>query len=280
MVLCLHQRPPLERFRVLCAVCLVFDAIFMLIFVLSGMSASVLSAETLCYEQNGYSWHNILALSFIVSAIFAGWGVLLHGGVVTSGEGAPLKEAQLVGVSRYGHILVAWTFIAAVLEAIAYRQQPAACMGNGEAAVAQPTLTTDNGLTDSHVEAVWHLVSTVMWLVWVVGAVAAAMSAKRNIPLLLEARQAPDSSAERDGAQLVGVPVEDLPTGTVTGIAQPATGAPGAAPGAPELATFQGMPVAVAGSIGVDGVCQGMPVRDESGNVSRPSPALGFTKEV
>ena len=110
----------------------------MLIFVLSGMSASVLSAETLCYEQNGYSWHNILvsarvsheccvgqsravlsqlvafaqALSFIVSAIFAGWGVLLHGGVVTSGEGAPLKEAQLVGVSRYGHILVAWTPLA------------------------------------------------------------------------------------------------------------------------------------------------------------------------
>ena len=56
-----------------------------------------------------FEYLTLQALSFIVSAIFAGWGVLLHGGVVTSGDGAPLKEAQLVGVSRYGHILVAWT---------------------------------------------------------------------------------------------------------------------------------------------------------------------------
>ena len=153
-------------------ICLVFDGIFALIFALSGLNASAYSAETLCYEENGYSWHNILvvisvpseigslitswthqesapflngawnrwhawcerqpqssvaptknegpegctekfsetkALSFIISAVFAAWGVLLHGAVVISGEGAPMKAAQLVGVSRYGHILVAWT---------------------------------------------------------------------------------------------------------------------------------------------------------------------------
>lgn len=164
-------------------ICLVFDAIFALIFALSGLNASAYSAETLCYEENGYSWHNILvvisvpeigfvkfvfpsheksslitswthqesapflngawnrwhawcerqpqssvaptknegpegctekfsetkALSFIISAVFAAWGMLLHGAVVISGEGAPMKAAQLVGVSRYGHILVAWT---------------------------------------------------------------------------------------------------------------------------------------------------------------------------
>ena len=44
-----------------------------------------------------------------MSAVFAAWGVLLHGAVVISGEGAPLKSVQLTGVSRYGHILVAWT---------------------------------------------------------------------------------------------------------------------------------------------------------------------------
>ena len=163
-----------------------------------------------------------------------------------------------------------------MLEAIAYRQQPAVCMGDGEAAVAQPTLTTnDNGFTDIHVEAVWHLASTVMWLVWVVGAVAAAMSAKRNIPILEEATSHASqiASPQRDSAQLVGVPVQDdLPMGTVTGIAQPNADA---APGQPPM--FQGMPVAtaVAGSIGTDGVCQGMPVRDGSGDVDRPS---GFTK--
>ena len=93
MVVCLHNRPPLERFRVLCDLdiyfrsrqmrcclpficlhqatasrassgtyCLVFDAIFTLIFALSGLSSSAYSVETSCYEQNGYSWHNILAL--------------------------------------------------------------------------------------------------------------------------------------------------------------------------------------------------------------------------
>ena len=172
-------------------------------------------------------------------------------------------------------LLFAPRFIAAVLEAIAYRQQPTVCMGDGEAAVAQPTLTTgETGFTDMHVEAVWHLASTVMWLVWVVGAVAAAMSAKRNIPVLEDARLQV-ASPDRDGAQLVGVPVqEDLPMGTVTGVAQSATtGAPALPP------TFHGMPVAtaVAGSIGADGVCQGMPVRDESGNVDRPA---GFTKDA
>jgi len=257
---------------VLCTLCLIFDAIFTLIFVLSGMSASVYSAETICYEQNGYSWHNILALSFIVSAIFAAWGLLIHGGVVTSGEGSPLKVSQLVGVSRYGHILVAWTFVAAVLEAIAYRQQPASCRGSGEAAVAQPSLTTEQtGFTDAHVEAVWHLASTVMWLVWVVGAVAAAMSAKRNISVLEEAQVQASPQEPPADAQLVGVPIQDtLPTGTVTGIAQ--TGSTSGPP------TFQGMPVATAvGAIGADGVCQGRPVRDDGGNVAHPT---GFAKEV
>ena len=166
-------------------------------------------------------------------------------------------------------------FVAAVLEAIAYRQQPAVCMGDGEAVVAQPSLTTDQtGFTDMHIEAAWHLASTVMWLVWVVGAVAAAMSAKRNTGVL-EETASQTATPQRD-AQLVGVPVqEELPMGTVTGIAQSnANCAPGFQP------TFQGLPVttgAVGGSIGTDGVCQGMPVRDEGGNVERPA---GFTKDA
>jgi len=261
---------------VLCTICLVFDGIFALIFALSGLNASAYSAETLCYEENGYSWHNILALSFIISAVFAAWGVLLHGAVVISGEGAPMKAAQLVGVSRYGHILVAWTFIAAVLEAIAARQQPIECSSQTTAVLAEPAMGDGTGGLHSdqlHVNAVWQMLSTIMWLVWVVTAVAAAMSSKRSLQVL-EEQQASRQDTE---AQMVGVPVQDeLPSGTVVGIATPSiqgNGADGAG-FQPTGPTFQGMPVA--GAV-ADGVCQGMPVRDEAGNVSRPA---GSTKQV
>eukprot|EP00438_Fugacium_kawagutii_P028570 Skav232559 [mRNA] locus=scaffold3309:81742:84624:- [translate_table: standard] len=286
MVLCIHNRPVLERFRVLCTFCLVFDAIFALIFALSGLNASAYSAETLCYEQYGYSWHNILAsasaLSFIISAVFAAWGILLHGAVVISGDGAPMKASQLVAVSRYGHILVAWTFIAAVLEAIATRQQPDACKTDTVAVLAAPAMGDDtSGLhaDQLHVNAVWQMLSTVMWLVWVVTAVAAAMSSRRSLQVLEE-----QASRQDTEAQMVGVPVQDeLPSGTVIGIATPSIGGPGGGPangtvvGGPTAGptgfqpTFQGMPVA--GAVAADGVCQGMPVRDEAGNVSRPAGA-------
>lgn len=48
-------------------ICLVFDAMFALIFALSGLNASAYSAETLCYEKNGYSWHNILVVISVPS---------------------------------------------------------------------------------------------------------------------------------------------------------------------------------------------------------------------
>ena len=110
------------------------------------------------------------------------------------------------------------------------------------------------------------MLSTLLWLVWVVACVAAAMSSKRALQVLEEQRTAPSE------AQMVGVPVEDeLPTGTVVGVATPSL------QGVPiqgnERPSFQGMPVTGP----LDGVCQGMPVRDDSGNVSRPA---GAPKEV
>ena len=91
-------------------------------------------------------------------------------------------------------------------------------------------------------------------------AVAAAMSSKRSLQVL-EEQQASRQDTE---AQMVGVPVQDeLPSGTVVGIAAPSiqgNGADGAG-FQPTGPTFQGMPVA--GAV-ADGVCQGMPVRDEA----------------
>jgi len=155
-------------------------------------------------------------------------------------------------------------FIAAVLEAIAARQQPAECTSATTGVLAEPAMGDGTGGLHSdqlHVNAVWQMISTIMWLVWVVTAVAAAMSSKRSLQVLEEQQV----SRQDTEAQMVGIPVqEELPSGTVIGVATPSIGGPGGADGQP---TFQGMPVAGAMT---DGVCQGMPVRDDAGNVSRP----------
>lgn len=82
-----------------------------------------------------------------------------------SGEGAPLKAAQLVGVSRYGHVLVAWTFIAAVLEAIAARQQPPECASETQAVLAEPAMGDPEGeaLTHLHVSTLWQRLGLLKW---------------------------------------------------------------------------------------------------------------------
>ena len=172
-------------------------------------------------------------------------------------------------------------FIAAVLEAIAARQQPVQCTSETTAVLAEPAMGDGTGGLHSdqlHVNAVWQMLSTIMWLVWVVTAVAAAMSSKRSLQVL-EEQQASRQDTE---AQMVGVPIqEELPSGTVVGIATPSIqggvigGTDGGNGGNGFQPTFQGMPVA--GAVAADGVCQGMPVRDEAGNVSRPA---GAAKEA
>eukprot|EP00930_Biecheleria_cincta_P087574 TRINITY_DN76800_c0_g1_i1.p1 TRINITY_DN76800_c0_g1~~TRINITY_DN76800_c0_g1_i1.p1 ORF type:complete len:291 (-),score=61.65 TRINITY_DN76800_c0_g1_i1:515-1387(-) len=284
---CLTGRSGLERFRVICTVCLVFDALFVLIFSLSGLTASAYTAKTACYEQHGYTWHNVLALSLLMSAMLALWGVSLHGSITISGPGAPLQMNQLQRASRYGHVLLGWTFLAAVVDAIAYRQQPPVCAGEDQETVIQPAMSDSNehsGLTDLHVDAIWQMAYTVMWLIWIVGVVSAAMSAKRNMPLLEEAMKEAGEIRNNSFAEeangtptLVGRPVrqQDLPEGAVVaGAFAPSRDADGAAGGSPEdggqAPTFQGQPLGP-GPIGPNGVAQGMPVREEeSGKTGGP----------
>mmetsp|Transcript_854 Transcript_854/g.1676 ORF Transcript_854/g.1676 Transcript_854/m.1676 type:complete len:284 (+) Transcript_854:62-913(+) len=274
-MVCFGNRPPLEQFRGYCTVCLVFDSLFVLIFFLSGLSASAYSATTACYEEHGYSWHNVLALTVLMSGIFAAWGAGLHGSVVVSGEGAPLQVKQLESCSKYGHALVCWTFVAAILEAISYRQQPPICFGREEHSTIQPAMTDQQeqgGLTDHHVDAIWQMAYTVMWLTWVLGTVGVAITAKRNIPVLEEVRKEEERRiAERgDTPQLVGVPVQEAQN-ALPGTAQTSVTASfnsnqgGIAGAAVQAGTVQGH--AMAAGVSTAGVAQGMPVRDEAGNL-------------
>jgi len=272
---CLHGRNGLERFRVICTICLVFDALFVLIFSLSGLTASAYTAKTACYEKHGYTWHNVLALSLLVSAMFALWGVSLHGGITISGPGAPLQMVQLHRASRYGHVLLGWTFLAAVVDAIAYRQQPPVCAGKDRETMIQPAMTDSEeqaGLTELHVDAIWQMGYTVMWLIWVVGVVSSAMSAKRNIPVLEEALKEAEETQNQSLAEeangtptLVGRPVQpqDLPEGAViSGPPAPSREADGVAGPFTASEEIQGQPLG-SGPIGPNGVAQGMPVREE-----------------
>lgn len=276
---CLNGRSGLERFRVICTICLVFDALFVLIFSLSGLTASAYTAKTACYEKHGYTWHNVLALSLLMSAMFALWGVNLHGSITISGPGAPLEMNHLFRTSRYSHVLLGWTFLAALVDAIAYRQQPPVCAGKDEETVIQPAMADSEehaGLTELHVDAIWQMAYTIMWLIWIVGVVSAGMSAKRNMPLLEEALKEAEEIRNSSHAEeangtptLVGRPVQQqgLPEGAVAaGAPAPTREADGVAGGSPsdgvQTPTFQGQPLGP-GPIGQNGVAQGMPVREE-----------------
>ena len=50
-----------------------------------------------------------------------------------------------------------------------------------------------------HVNAVWQMLSTIMWLVWVVTAVAAAMPSKRSLQVLEEQASRHDTEAQMVG---------------------------------------------------------------------------------
>jgi len=229
----------------LCVTCLVLDSLFVLIYSLTALSASSHNAKMACYEAHGYTWHTVVAGTFTVSAFIAVAGAIVHAMVVCS---TPNTANQLGGVSRFAHSLVCWTFMAAVLEAIAYRQEPPECATIGRDGAAHST-DPGSAQVDPNMEpqdrsdVVWQVACTMLWLVWVTGSVAAGVLARRCVPLLLEENASPCSGTP----QTVGMPVSRLPSGMVA-----VTGAAAAADGQPDgmgagVVVAQGMPVQGAG---------------------------------
>jgi len=253
---CFQGRPPLERLRLICITCLVFDSLFIFIYGMMALSYSSPSAKTLCYEEHHYVWHDIIAGTLMISAFVAVGGAISHSTVAC---GTSNTEQQLISVSRFAHSLVCWTFVQALLEAIALGQEPPQCvgldhpgggLGNGQ----QAEENVDSMHPQDQTLVIYQVVSTSLWLCWVTGCVAAGVLARRCVPLLPEACSPSDAESGHNGStpQTVGMPVSSLPSGMIA-----VTGA--AAQDGGDLGQFGGgMPAVVGAGGGL--VAQGRPV--------------------
>lgn len=265
---CFQDRPPLEQFRVLCVACLVLDSLFVLIYGLTTLSGTDASPKTLCYEAHGYTWHTIITGSFMISALAAVAGAVTHSRVVCGG---PSTKQMLNSVLRFAHALVCWTLFQAILEAIAYREEPAECTtkpssgaygqrSDAQSAGSDGAESAEAGAAaEDRTQAIWEVTCTMLWLAWVTGAVAVGVLARRCLTLLpLEgelsassaAREEDEANGQGSTPQTMGIPIGQLPTG-----ASAITGAAGGAEGEhnPMEGVAMGMPVGGASASGGKG---------------------------
>lgn len=273
----MQARPLVERFHVLCVSCLVLDALFCLIFTFSALSASNSELDSTCDSAStDNTWHNIVATSVSISALASLWGCFVHGAVACSTPSVPVTAAKIQSVSRYGHVLVAWTFIAAVLEAIANREQPDGCSQTANGAI---DLASAQGQSDF----LWQVGSTLLWLAWICSAVASAVLGRRTAPIVAAAEAAPRDVQESEleagpcppaaMPQLVGVPVQQLQGNAAFGGSLDADSA-GVTPTTGTLVSgvpLHGVPLGASHSAGLPAngmVAQGTPVDSSVGHSS------------
>lgn len=194
----------LERFQILCIACLVFDSIFFLIYTNSALDSSASSSEgSDACTGDGYTWSNVMATCTSLKALVALWGCFVHGAVACTTASVPMTGLKLRSITRYGHILVIWNFIVAVLEAVAVRQAPAQCLGGAS--------TVDFATNSTFLQEICF---TILWLSWICSAVASAMIGRRVSPSVLEAPSPPSERAGLSGTEplpsAVGIPVQEF----------------------------------------------------------------------
>jgi len=197
---CFQERPTLERVRNWCIGCLVLDCIFVLIYALTALASSVATPKTRCYEEHGYGWHTVVAFAFTASAMVAMSGATTH---ATAACAARITDRQLSMINKFAHVLVVWTFIHSLFEAIAYSNEPAECVGIGKDG-KKAEKPQDGAVTRIDIEQVAY---SFLWLAWVTGCVAVSMMSKRALVDL----ESEDSQPTQ--AQMVGMPVQFPPGG-------------------------------------------------------------------
>jgi len=257
---CQEGRTVQQRFHILCVTCVVLDSNWAL---LDGRAALDLSTRPInaCYEEHGYGNHNVTAGVIFVSSMIALLGVHLHSRVVCN---EPTKST-LSSISYFAHGLIGWTFVAVILEAIAYGgpngDPPQECdyllnAPRGGEEVAGDSLSADG-------YSLWHVGMTVLWLVWITCVVSASFLAKK---LNLEQ----DGGCNRPGAAASTLGARSATAMDPCGVAQIV--------GTPIVEQSGGSNAAAAPAVGMDGVAMGMPVGGATG--SAPSGSGGGGKVV
>merc|ERR1711865_1153049 len=117
-----------DRFRVLCNVCLVFDSLFLLLYfttVLQTISRASRGPLASCYQEAGWTWHFTVGVALLVSAGVALGGVVTHSLVVCLGT---LSVSRVKSVSTYATMLCCWILLSSVIQAISYKQDTCALL--------------------------------------------------------------------------------------------------------------------------------------------------------
>jgi len=261
---CWANRPLIERLRNLCVTCLVLDSIFILVYTLTALSSMALSYKTACFEAHGYTWHNMIAFCYAVSALWAAVGTTVHGYISCNNKAS---RDQIQNVSRFANALVCWIFTAAVVEAVAYRNEPAQCTDSlyatdpAEAATGKPdesarAYAADSARHQDSSHVVWQLAYPLLWIAWVTATVAAAVLSKRLLQDLAIIRsQSNDEESGTAMPEIVGMPIQEPPSMQNMGGASPAAapGPFGSTPGGPGgagMITVSGTPCGPAGPAG------------------------------
>lgn len=262
-----------------CVACLVMDSIFTLILSYSALVSAGNSWNTACYQSSGYTWHNIVAMCTSVTAVASLWGMFIHGAVACATASLPMTVVQVTSVNRYGHAMVVWTFISAILEAVAFRNEPGNC-----AATSAPAAATSSGATSSSgsssgigssgdfdPSSIWQVAYTLLWLLWIIVIVMSALLARRCLIILKEASdEAGESQAvpqDEEDPQVAGVPNSGMTAQTVGVPVHFGDGDRASGPGTSLGAPVAGMPVSQGFGQSNYMVAQGMPV---AGSVNPP----------
>lgn len=255
--------------------CLVLDALFSLIFSHAALQSTQQTAESICYQAASSMWYHAELGVMLISALAAFSGAVVHAPPAITTEP---KALQLQQITRYAHWLIGWTFVAGILQAVAYREEPDEC--KDLASQSDVIVDEEGAFSRERASLMWQLAYTMLWLAWITAVVANAIHARRCGPLLPTAGSSsvapPDFRSSTDNAglqqvggmtqvvgvpqmlgaqsscqaqmdleqqvgsqQTVGLPVRDLPFGAVAG----------SAPSGPQLVA-QGMPVPGSGPCG------------------------------
>lgn len=265
---CFSGRPPLERLRNICITCLCLDSIFVLLYGLTAMKPPATQEQEACYQQHHYIWHNIVSICYAVSTVVAILGIANHSTISCAPS---LLERQLLMVSRYAHGMVCWILIQALLKAVADRQEPPECRA------PKPVVSDEQERDEESGRLIWDVGYIALWLSWVSCSVAAAMLARRCMPLVKRlaaeaagAEQASAQNALEPGTmpQTVGMPVQFPPMGSAAGPAEYTQGVAAAGfPAAGVTGWHNGSVVAAGGGMVVEGhpVANSTPDPDKGG---------------
>lgn len=252
---CQEGRTVQQRFHILCVTCVVLDSNWAL---LDGRAALDLATRPInaCYEEHGYGNHNVTAGVIFVSSMIALLGVHLHSRVVCNEP----TESTLSSISYFAHGLIGWTFVAVILEAIAYGNgdPPQECDYLNNVPRGGEEVPGDSLSADGY--SLWHVGMTVLWLVWITCVVSASFLAKK-----LNLQQTSGSGRPAASSAPAGRPATDP-----CGVAQIV--------GTPILEQSGDSNAAAAPAVGMDGVAMGMPVGGATG--SAPSGSSGGGKVV